>query len=218
MHSRDNIEDMVTGAAEDAIRKKMASVSWLSWDFFRVYFKVDNLYVLHKLKIILFPYLHKNWKRNDSPPTDDVNAPDLYIPLMSFITYSILMAYIQGTFGSFNPDVLGITMTQAIVTMMLEVGIMLLGLYLLNVSNVPSLLDCLAYSSYKLVSVNILLSMRLIGIQGILFGAVSMFIGLSYGIFYARTLQRVFGQNKRNYFLVAFGLFQLPLIFYLCHF
>ena len=69
------------------------------------YFNVSNSYVLHKLRLVLFPWRHKPWSRahrqsnnggaysgspeagNSSksaegylPPRDDVNSPDLYIP------------------------------------------------------------------------------------------------------------------------------------------
>lgn len=35
------------------------------------------------------------WK----PPCKDVNAPDLYIPTMAFITYILLMGLARGSFG-----------------------------------------------------------------------------------------------------------------------
>ena len=33
------------------------------------------------------------------PPRDDINAPDLYIPLMALLTYTILAAFALGTYG-----------------------------------------------------------------------------------------------------------------------
>ncbi|GMF82470.1 unnamed protein product [[Candida] boidinii] len=65
----------------------------------KYYFKVSNSYVLQKLLLILFPFKNRTWTRifrtstdaNNNPvelyapPTEDVNAPDLYIPLMSFM-------------------------------------------------------------------------------------------------------------------------------------
>lgn len=97
-------------------------MSWFSWDYFRYYFKVNNQYVLKKLKVLFLPFLNSSWSRleiasdfvmpnanisGDSatsktfykPPIQDVNAPDLYIPLMSFVTYVLLMGYILGSDG-----------------------------------------------------------------------------------------------------------------------
>ena len=39
-------------------------------------------------------------------PKKDVNAPDLYIPLMSFITYVLLVGYCKGASNKFTPEVL----------------------------------------------------------------------------------------------------------------
>lgn len=51
----------------------------------KTYFAVDTSYVLKKLSIVLFPFSHKNWmlqysQSGPTPPREDVNAPDLYIP------------------------------------------------------------------------------------------------------------------------------------------
>jgi hypothetical protein len=39
-------------------------------------------------------------------PMMDENAPDLYIPLMAFITYILVTGYAKGTKNSFTPEVL----------------------------------------------------------------------------------------------------------------
>jgi hypothetical protein len=41
------------------------------------------------------------------PPRDDVNAPDLYVPLMAFVTYILAVAFIMGANGQFSPELLG---------------------------------------------------------------------------------------------------------------
>ena len=44
--------------------------SFMSIEGFKIYFDVTNKYVLHKLKIILFPFLLKedDWKRGQTNP------------------------------------------------------------------------------------------------------------------------------------------------------
>lgn len=32
-------------------------------------------------------------------PSNDVNAPDLYIPLMSFVTYILVAGFVKGSLG-----------------------------------------------------------------------------------------------------------------------
>ncbi|KAJ0982836.1 hypothetical protein J5N97_011091 [Dioscorea zingiberensis] len=67
------------------------------------YFQVNDQYVRNKLKVILLPFLHRgHWTRisepvggrlSYKPPIYDINAPDLYIPLMAFGTYIILSGF-----------------------------------------------------------------------------------------------------------------------------
>lgn len=54
------------------------------------HFNVNNSYVIHKLRLLLFPWRHKPWGRRAvrldngqsewQPPREDINSPDLYIP------------------------------------------------------------------------------------------------------------------------------------------
>ncbi|WZZ40624.1 hypothetical protein YC2023_036883 [Brassica napus] len=67
------------------------------------YFKVNDQYVRNKLKVVLFPFLHRgHWARisepvggrlSYKPPIYDINAPDLYIPFMAFGTYVVLLVF-----------------------------------------------------------------------------------------------------------------------------
>jgi len=54
------------------------------------HFNVSNSYVIHKLRLLVFPWRHKPWSRKIKrlengtnewqPPREDINSPDLYIP------------------------------------------------------------------------------------------------------------------------------------------
>ncbi len=65
-------------------------------------------------QILAFPFAHKGWKRKYNEqqeqteqgsqvvrvalfPVDDVNAPDLYIPFMAFMTFILLSGLLLGT-------------------------------------------------------------------------------------------------------------------------
>ncbi|XP_057390275.1 protein YIF1B isoform X3 [Balaenoptera acutorostrata] len=68
----------------------------------KYYFAVDTMYVGKKLGLLFFPYLHQDWEvqyQQDTPvaPRFDVNAPDLYIPAMAFITYVLVAGLALGT-------------------------------------------------------------------------------------------------------------------------
>ncbi|KAJ1889849.1 Transport protein yif1, partial [Kickxella alabastrina] len=61
------------------------------------YFEVSNIYVLAKLKTLLFPWLQKQWHRHAErdqtgqvvgykAPRADMQSPDLYIPTMGLVS------------------------------------------------------------------------------------------------------------------------------------
>ncbi|CAF1778741.1 unnamed protein product [Brassica napus] len=75
----------------------------------RYYFQVNDQYVRNKLKVVMFPFLHRrHWTRisepvggrlSYKPPIYDINAPDLYIPFMAFGTYVVLAGFSLGLNG-----------------------------------------------------------------------------------------------------------------------
>lgn len=131
------------------------------------YFNVTNSYVLTKLRIILFPWWHRPWSRQQRPhsdpsgagaslylpPREDVNSPDMYIPTMALVTYILLSTLLAGLRGAFHPELLGYTATVAISVTLLEILIIRTGTFLLAISSSSQLLDLLAYSGYKFVHV-----------------------------------------------------------------
>ena len=59
------MKDYATEKLKQQYEENKGYLSFLSIDGLKVYFDVTNSYVLHKLKIILFPFLLKedDWKR-----------------------------------------------------------------------------------------------------------------------------------------------------------
>jgi len=127
---------------------------------FKYYFHVDNAYITKKLKVLLFPFRRhakEQWARVSDgdggpgctfrPPSEDINAPDMYLPLMSFITYAIVVAFVMGTAGEFTPDVLYTLIQSCSVYLLLEVCAIRLGFFLVQMS--CSLLDLFAITGYK---------------------------------------------------------------------
>ena len=59
------VKDYAFGKGREYYEENKGYLSYCSLDSLKVYFDVTNSYVLHKLKIILFPFLIKedNWKR-----------------------------------------------------------------------------------------------------------------------------------------------------------
>uniref|UniRef100_A0AAF5CW75 Protein YIF1 n=1 Tax=Strongyloides stercoralis TaxID=6248 RepID=A0AAF5CW75_STRER len=123
----------------------------------KYYFAVSNSYVAKKIGIILLPFIHKNWSvqigADGQPvtPKDDVNAPDLYIPLMAFITYVLLSGLVLGIQQRFSPEQLGVTASNVLIYLFLENVIIVVSRYIMNLSNALGFWHSLAYSSYKYV-------------------------------------------------------------------
>ena len=57
----------------------------------------------------------------------------MYIPLMAFTTYVLLSTLIAGLNGQFKPELLGITVSNASVIVLLELVLLWLGRYFLNI-------------------------------------------------------------------------------------
>lgn len=100
------------------------------------------------------------------PPREDVNSPDMYIPLMAFVTYILLSTLIAGLNGKFKPDLLGITFSNASVIIILELLLLWLGRYFLNISSESQIYDLIAYSGYKFVGVIVTIAVAAIVNRG----------------------------------------------------
>ncbi|XP_058051170.1 protein YIF1B isoform X6 [Ahaetulla prasina] len=86
-------------------------------------------------------------------PRFDVNAPDLYIPVMAFITYLLVAGLALGTQNRFSPDLLGLLASSALAWLIVEVLAVLLGLYLVAVNTALTPIDLVAFSGYKYVGI-----------------------------------------------------------------
>lgn len=80
-------------------------------------------------------------------PKVDENAPDLYLPSMTLITYVLLCAVCYGTAGAFNPEVIPDVTTKCIVAQILEVFLCRVGFYMMEAP--VAVLDLFCYTGYK---------------------------------------------------------------------
>lgn len=86
-------------------------------------------------------------------PRSDLNSPDLYIPVMSFVSYIIIVGFRSGLSGgkAFSPDILGLTASSAFFVILIEVLLIKGGFYFLNVTSDIGILDLVAYTGYKFI-------------------------------------------------------------------
>lgn len=225
----------------------------------KYYFHVSNRYVMNKIKVLILPCTNKHWSRQAAeppvaaatapgaqraaaflPPSEDVMAPDLYLPTMAFVTFVLLVGASLGTVDKFNPEALGVTASTSLILLLLEVLLIKFACYLIDTVSSPSWLDLLAYAGYKYVNVAIQM------LAGLMFGTSAFYVSYCFftscfALFIIRTLNRALGHvssadhfpgspmsdasaaaavasvssSKRNYVLLAVGLLQFPLSYYL---
>ena len=187
----------------------------------RVYFAVDNQYVSKKIQRVLLPFMKKDWKRMEGQgqhgkggyalPRFDENAPDLYLPVMSLITYVLLCAFLFGSKGEFTPEALPDITQRCFVTQILEVIFIWFGHYMMQVP--ANALDLFCFTGYKYcgLCVNMM--------AGLAFGywwfyATMVWTGSASAFFMFRTMAhnipRVTASNgpKREVMVIAFAVSQ----------
>mmetsp|Transcript_10466 Transcript_10466/g.22117 ORF Transcript_10466/g.22117 Transcript_10466/m.22117 type:complete len:348 (-) Transcript_10466:406-1449(-) len=198
------------------------------------YFSVSTSYVARKLLLILFPLRNKTWSRRRvdeggpyMPPRDDLNAPDLYIPVMAFITYVLLVGFIGGVSGTFTPDIMASTASLGLLVLSVEVLLTRLGLYLVRARPVPWL-DLIAFRGYKFVGLTLVLLSS--AVSRALYWPVLLYLAAMMGLFLMRTYRKIVlvpsapagaasvsmeDTAKKNYFLLGVAALQFPIFWIL---
>ncbi|KAI1306532.1 hypothetical protein EDD11_004720 [Mortierella claussenii] len=206
---------------------------WVNRAALQPYFNVSNQYVVNKLRLLVFPWRHKTWtrrvlERSDSTgetvgyfsPRDDINAPDMYIPVMAFVTYVLLIGISMGTDNRFSPDVLGPTASSALAVILLEFTMIKLVIYLLNITSEVPMLDLIAYSGYKFVGIIVSIIAQLAKAPRAVFWSVFLYTGAATGFFLLRSLRYVIlaeapagtvqapQRKRRIHFLICLSVLQ----------
>lgn len=96
------------------------------------------------------------------PPRQDVNAPDLYVPIMALWTYCILVGVALFTGKSFKPEIVYNTVVSALGAWMLHSFLLKLFLWILGISSSAPLLELASYAGYSFVGVCAALVARMV--------------------------------------------------------
>lgn len=193
------------------------------------YFQVNDHYVKNKLKVVLFPFLHRgHWTRitepvggrlSYKPPIYDINAPDLYIPLMAFGTYVVLAGISLGLRGKFSPEALNWLFIKGMVGWFMQTALLKVTLLSLGSGEAP-LLDIVAYAGYTFAGMSLAVLGKII--SGYSYYVLMPWFCLCMGIFLVKTMKRVlfaevrsYDSSKHHYLLLFIALAQLPLFMWL---
>jgi protein transport protein YIF1 len=154
-------------------------------------------------------------------PKDDVNAPDLYIPVMSFITYCILVCYAKragGASGMYvnTPDILINAVWKCCILQVFEAALIYGGLSMMSVS-LP-FLDIISYTGYKYVGLCASTIMLLFG--STIYFIVALYSCAMLGYFILKSMAAVVpkeasGPLPRHIMLVVFAGLQFLIAFIL---
>ncbi|XP_073250194.1 protein YIF1B-like isoform X4 [Porites lutea] len=174
-------------------------------------------------------YVEKhNWsvqynKSEPVAPRYEINAPDLYIPVMAFVTYILVAGLVMGTQNRFTPEQLGITASSALVWLFVEIMAILFSMYLCNVQAEIKWLDLLAFCGYKYFG------MIVSCLGGLVFHSagyylILLWMSISIGFFMVRTLRLIIvpesapdgiaRASKRRIYLLLFIAVLQPLFMY----
>ncbi|CAO3572657.1 unnamed protein product [Mortierella alpina] len=205
---------------------------WVNRAALQPYFNVSNSYVVNKLRLLVFPWRHKLWtrslRRSETTgetigylsPRDDLNAPDMYIPVMAFVSYVLLVGISAGTENKFRPEILGPTASSAMAIILLEFIMIKLCIYLLNITSEVPILDLVAYSGYKFVGIIVSIFVKLYKAPSSVFWAVFLYTGAATGFFLLRSLRYVIlpessagtvlppQRKRRIHFLICLSVLQ----------
>jgi len=208
---------------------------YLSTASMRAYFDVTESYVFHKLRLVMCPFLHKgSWARlpesvaggtGYKPPRNDINAPDLYIPLMAFWTY-VLVASIRDVFtgahGTFTPETLATTVWWSSLFWGLESVFLWVCLRSVSSANhviSAPMLDIVSYVGYTFVYASLGMMMKTASSM-ILYSFLTWCM-LCNAVFIAKTFKRIVfsearqsgysSSTKHNYVLLLAAVIQAPI-------
>uniref|UniRef100_A0A0D3BWX1 Uncharacterized protein n=1 Tax=Brassica oleracea var. oleracea TaxID=109376 RepID=A0A0D3BWX1_BRAOL len=187
------------------------------------YFQVNDQYVRNKLKIVLLPFLHRarisepvGGRLSYKPPIYDINAPDLYIPLMAFGTYLVLAGFSLGLYGKFSPEALNWLFVKGMVGWFFQVMLLKMTLFSLASGEAP-LLDIVAYAFMGLC----------LAVLGKIMWGYSYYVLIPWtclctGVFLVKTMKRVlfaearsYDSSRHHYLLIFVALAQFPLLIWL---
>ncbi|XP_065350887.1 protein YIF1B-B isoform X2 [Cloeon dipterum] len=160
----------------------------------KYYFAVDTGYVVKKLRLLTFPFWHSDWSikyESESQPVQpryEINAPDLYIPLMAYVTYVVAAGLVLGTQDRFTPEMLGIQASSSLAFILFELAVIFVTMYITSIKSNLKLLDMLAYCGYQFIgAISALMA-------GLLFKSIGYYVVLTYfsfalGFFMMRSLK-----------------------------
>ena len=152
------------------IVKNSKFVDYFSLEGLKPYFDVDNKYVLYKFRYLFVPFLKEKQMNNSEEIQNKYSIEyfDLYLPLMSFITYVLVVSFISAINnpGVFNPQTLGKILSKDF------------SLYIINATAIKLLMFIFLKQSLSFMDISSLVGYKFIHM--IIYKIISNFIETKY--------------------------------------
>jgi len=149
------------GIKNDQVKEAQGMLGkWLPSANVKNYFRVTHNFVLEKFRFLLMPYIYIQPRKT---LTEEMARPDLYVPLMGFITYVLLYSLNLGVHQQFTPTIFSSAATFAGIIHFLEIFCGWVSFMAVGTSNI-TFMDLMAYTGYKYVHLVIWLFICLSGL------------------------------------------------------
>ena len=136
------------------IVKNSKFVDYFSLEGLKPYFDVDNKYVLYKFRYLFMPFLKGKQIDSSEEYQNKYNIEylDLYLPLMSFITYVLEVSFISAINNpnDFNPQTLGKILSKDFSLYIINVMAIKLLMFIF-LTNPLSFMDISSLVGYKFI-------------------------------------------------------------------
>ena len=205
----------VVNVGREYVNKNMQKINF---EKLQPYFNISNMYIFRKLLLITVPFKNRDWD-TVLHTTGSLTHPDLYIPIMSFLTYILFKGLSLGMRNSFSPEKLGLVATRSLFLEFMFISVSKLIGYFIDVPRLR-VLDMLAFSGYKYFIIVLMFLMR---IPVVTFLA-KIYLNLAFFFFLSRSMKGVvFGsgpshRKRKVYFLFVTVFMQVLIVLLHCYF
>ena len=162
------------------------------------------------------------------PPSSDINAPDLYLPLMGFWSYVLAASALQASLGTFTPESVAKHASWGAMCWFFEAAVVWAALRSLSTASVKvsaPWLDVAAYTGYAFVLVTVSLFARALfpNLSHTARAVQTLWASACSAVFIVKTVKRVIFSEARqhargfesvgtsNYALLALAFAQVPM-------
>ncbi|KAH9385157.1 protein transport protein YIF1 [Nematocida major] len=174
------------------------AVSFGRFDSVKRYFQIDNSYLLRKMLLIFYPYSIDQWMHctNRDISAVPVSQPDLYIPLMSVITYILFVACELEVEDKFEPETLGKITTKSLVLALLEAAGIKAGSFFFEATalNITDIVSFIGYKYVTIIAIKIFTKILNVLIAKILL----IYLMVSFALFLGRSLKHFLISNEHE--------------------